>query len=114
MKGFFSILLLLLLPQGSFSAGIQAFKPEFSAVVNEDAQLVEIATGLQFTEGPVWIGSGESGYLLFSDIPADKIYPGHRGRTFRCGEARAATPMACCSTARAGSWLVNMEAEGSA
>lgn len=74
MKGFFSILLLLLLPQGSFSAGIQALKPEFSAVVNEDAELVEIATGLEFTEGPVWIGSGESGYLLFSDIPADKIY----------------------------------------
>jgi len=74
MKGCFSILLLLLLPQGLFSANIQALKPEFSAVVGEDAQLVEIATDLQFTEGPVWIGSGESGYLLFSDIPANKIY----------------------------------------
>jgi len=36
-----------------------------------------IATGFQFTEGPVWhpVGLGQSaGYLLFSDIPADRIH----------------------------------------
>ncbi|MCP4538095.1 MAG: SMP-30/gluconolactonase/LRE family protein [Chloroflexi bacterium] len=30
-----------------------------------------LATGFQFTEGPVWI---EEGYLLFSDIPASRIH----------------------------------------
>ena len=30
-----------------------------------------LATGFQFTEGPVW---HPEGYLLFSDIPADRIY----------------------------------------
>jgi gluconolactonase len=30
-----------------------------------------LATGFQFTEGPVWIADG---YLLFSDIPANRIY----------------------------------------
>lgn len=30
-----------------------------------------IATGFQFTEGPVW---HKDGYLLFSDIPANKIF----------------------------------------
>jgi sugar lactone lactonase YvrE len=30
-----------------------------------------IATGFQFTEGPVWHADG---HLLFSDIPADRIY----------------------------------------
>ena len=30
-----------------------------------------IATGFQFTEGPVW---HPQGYLLFSDIPADRTY----------------------------------------
>ena len=30
-----------------------------------------VATGFRFTEGPVWLSSGE---LLFSDIPADRIY----------------------------------------
>jgi gluconolactonase len=31
----------------------------------------QIATGFQFTEGPVW---HPDGYLLFSDIPASRIY----------------------------------------
>ena len=31
----------------------------------------QIATGFQFTEGPVWMPDG---YLLFSDIPASRIY----------------------------------------
>ena len=30
-----------------------------------------IASGFEFTEGPVWMPGG---YLLFSDIPADRIY----------------------------------------
>jgi gluconolactonase len=30
-----------------------------------------LATGFQFTEGPVWMPEG---YLLFSDIPANRIY----------------------------------------
>jgi gluconolactonase len=30
-----------------------------------------LATGFQFTEGPVWMAEG---YLLFSDIPASRIY----------------------------------------
>lgn len=35
-----------------------------------------IASGLKFTEGPVWVPGkdGKPGYLLFSDIPADTIY----------------------------------------
>ena len=30
-----------------------------------------LATGFQFTEGPIWMPDG---YLLFSDIPADRIF----------------------------------------
>ena len=42
-----------------------------------------VATGFQFTEGPVW---HPDGYLLFSDIPADRIYewsPDGRLEVFR-------------------------------
>jgi sugar lactone lactonase YvrE len=35
------------------------------------AQVEKIASGFQFTEGPLWIPEG---YLLFSDIPADTIF----------------------------------------
>jgi gluconolactonase len=37
----------------------------------EDGDPERLATGFQFTEGPVWM---EGGYLLFSDIPASRIY----------------------------------------
>jgi gluconolactonase len=37
----------------------------------ESTEMVEVASGLKFTEGPVW---HKDGYLLFSDIPAAIIY----------------------------------------
>jgi sugar lactone lactonase YvrE len=36
-----------------------------------EAPIEKIAGGFQFTEGPIWVPRG---YLLFSDIPANKIY----------------------------------------
>ncbi|MBM4437185.1 MAG: SMP-30/gluconolactonase/LRE family protein [Actinobacteria bacterium] len=38
-------------------------------LVSPDAKLERIASGLWFTEGPVWRGD----HLLFSDIPSDRI-----------------------------------------
>lgn len=38
--------------------------------VPEDASVEEIASGLQFTEGPLWY----EGRLVFSDIPANTVY----------------------------------------
>lgn len=45
------------------------------AVLAKDAQLKVIASGFDWTEGPCWVpGAGtEPGYLLFSDIPPNKI-----------------------------------------
>lgn len=44
---------------------------EFRCVVPEDVQVERLGTGFQFTEGPVWNEKG--GYLLFSDIPGNRI-----------------------------------------
>ncbi|MEA1996289.1 MAG: SMP-30/gluconolactonase/LRE family protein, partial [Gemmatimonadota bacterium] len=70
-------LLLVMLPARVFCSAVETIEPEFSSVVPEDAALYQVAGGLQFTEGPVWVegkdGQGQ-GYLLFSDIPADRIY----------------------------------------
>jgi gluconolactonase len=38
----------------------------------QPSTLEKVATGLQFTEGPVWVAP--QNHLLFSDIPASKIY----------------------------------------
>lgn len=53
-----------------------------SDILAPDAALERVATGFQFTEGPVWMPEG---YLLFSDIPANKIYKlvGDKGEVYR-------------------------------
>lgn len=55
------------------SAQTQVVKknPALDAIVDVYGEIHKIADGFQFTEGPVW---SPKGYLLFSDIPAQKIY----------------------------------------
>ena len=40
-------------------------------LVDADAEMEQLATGCQFTEGPLWNASGK--FLLFSDIPANTM-----------------------------------------
>jgi len=47
--------------------------PALDEIVPAAAKLEKIVTGFTFLEGPVWVPSGKSGYLLFSDIPANVI-----------------------------------------
>jgi gluconolactonase len=51
---------------------IVALRPEFQELIDLHAPVERIATGLQFTEGPVWDTS--TGSLVFSDIPGDTLY----------------------------------------
>lgn len=45
---------------------------ESSRIFPSDAEVRTLASDFQFTEGPVWIG-GRDGYLVFSDIPANRL-----------------------------------------
>ena len=45
---------------------------EFKKIIPEGAKIGKLIGGLGFIEGPAWIGS-DGGYLLFSDIPNNKI-----------------------------------------
>ena len=49
---------------------IVANSPDLFDLVDEAATVDRLATGFEFTEGPVW---SPHGYLLFSDIPGDVI-----------------------------------------
>lgn len=51
---------------------LEANSAAFKSIFPTDAILERVATGLQFTEGPVWTAEKKS--LLFSDIPANRIY----------------------------------------
>ncbi|MFK5972853.1 MAG: SMP-30/gluconolactonase/LRE family protein [Flavobacteriaceae bacterium] len=82
--------------QNSFS--IEIFDDEALQVIDSNAEIEVIGKGFTWTEGPLWIEDGN--YLLFSDIPSNKIfkidadkntseylYPaGYTGKTPRGGE----------------------------
>jgi gluconolactonase len=44
--------------------------PALDKIVPAGAQIEKLGDGFQFTEGPLWM---REGYLIFSDIPANKI-----------------------------------------
>jgi gluconolactonase len=50
---------------------IRVLDPRFQKYVLGQAAIERIAGGCRFTEGPVWFGDGR--YLLWSDIPNDRI-----------------------------------------
>ena len=47
--------------------------PALDALVSPDAHIEKLKDGFGFLEGPVWVHTTKSGYLLFSDIPANVI-----------------------------------------
>jgi gluconolactonase len=47
------------------------FEKDFRRMINGSAQLETLYTNCRWAEGPVWFGDG--GYLLWSDIPNDRI-----------------------------------------
>jgi gluconolactonase len=51
---------------------LQANSPKFKKLFPRNVKLEKVATGFQFTEGPIWIEQEQC--LLFSDIPANRIY----------------------------------------
>jgi gluconolactonase len=55
-------------------AGVKIVKRDraLNAIVSPNTQIEKLASGFQFTEGPVWVKDG--GYLLFSDPNANQIY----------------------------------------
>jgi gluconolactonase len=65
-------LLLATFASAAAAADFVATQPaEFARCVPPGAQIVKLADGLMFTEGPTWIKAGA--YLVFSDIPKNEM-----------------------------------------
>ncbi len=58
--------------------------PRMVELADEHAELEQLASGMVFTEGPIWVPDGQ--YLLFSDVPANRRY--------RWDEANGVRPIA--------------------
>lgn len=73
------LLLPLLVPLATAEEGksfptmgkIERLDPRLDALIPKDARLEKLADGFAWSEGPVWIKEGS--YLLFSDIPNNRI-----------------------------------------
>lgn len=56
-----------------FTVGyLESLSPNFDALFPKGTKIKLVATGFQFTEGPIWFA--EKNCLIFSDIPANKMY----------------------------------------
>ena len=51
---------------------VHADSPALAALITPGTPIERLADGFTWTEGPVWIREG--GYLLFSDVPANRLY----------------------------------------
>ncbi len=51
---------------------IERFDPRFDALVPPEARIELLASGFQWSEGPVWVPR-DGGFLLFSDVKANSI-----------------------------------------
>src|SRR5690554_5076398 len=52
---------------------IHRLDPRLDQLLASDAKIEVLASGFEWSEGPVWIKEGTGGYLLFSDIPRNSI-----------------------------------------
>lgn len=59
-------------PTAKTIGSIERIDPTFDALVSTDASMEIIASGHDWTEGPVWVESEKM--LLYSDIPPNKIF----------------------------------------
>jgi gluconolactonase len=74
LTGKLSIALLLLVSVtavGQTTSPLEALQPKFWTLFDHNAQLIKVASGFGFTEGPVW---DPAGYLWVSDETLNKIF----------------------------------------
>ena len=60
--------------QSAGDKSVQRLDPALDALVSPDAKVELVKGGFGFTEGPVWMQEGKSGFLLFTDIPGAVVW----------------------------------------
>ncbi|CAN5483251.1 SMP-30/gluconolactonase/LRE family protein [soil metagenome] len=51
---------------------VERLDPALDALIDADAPVEQVLDGFTWSEGPVWVG-GQDGFLLVSDVPANRI-----------------------------------------
>ena len=53
---------------------VERLDPRLDQLVPPGATIEKLAEGFEWSEGPVWVGQGQGGYLLFSDVPNNVVH----------------------------------------
>lgn len=64
-------------PAPEFKGGIERLDPAFDKLVGPDAKIEVLATGFNWSEGPVW----KDGEIVFSDVPENTVFGWKEGET---------------------------------
>jgi gluconolactonase len=64
----------LALAQSTNDKAVVRLDPALDVLVSSDAKVELVKGGFGFTEGPVWMQEGASGFLLFTDIPGNVVW----------------------------------------
>ena len=59
---------------------IERLDPAFDKLIPKDAKIEKLADGFLWSEGPVWVSAPKGGYLLFSDIPRNRVMKWQEGK----------------------------------
>jgi gluconolactonase len=65
---------------GNVAFKIVRLDPALDSIVSPDANLEMLGDTFGLAEGPAWIREGQDGYLIFSDVAANRIYRWQRGK----------------------------------
>ncbi|HYF34179.1 MAG TPA: SMP-30/gluconolactonase/LRE family protein, partial [Prosthecobacter sp.] len=57
-------------PAAEFTGGIERLDPAFDRLISPDTKIEVLATGFNWSEGPVW----KDGGILFSDVPENTVF----------------------------------------
>src|SRR5215467_15587472 len=64
----------LAIAQSANDKSVTRLDPALDALGAPDAKVELVKGGFGFTEGPVWVQEGKTGYLLFTDIPGAVVW----------------------------------------
>lgn len=64
-------------PVPTFSGSIERLDPGLDALLDPDAKIEVLASGFNWSEGPVW----KDGGILFSDVPENTVFGWKEGQT---------------------------------
>ncbi len=56
------------------TGSVERLDPAMDAIVAQDATIEVLTDSFIWSEGPVWIGGAEDGFVAFSDVPANEVF----------------------------------------